>query len=307
MDNVFHDGEKRVQQLAGRAMNPASASRMISRSIIGGAINFIEKQPMFVASTVDNNQNVWTSLLIGDYGFVKVPSPEGISINTDMIYSDKEDVLFDNISNGSEMGTLFIELSSRRRFRINGTTSINGGQIDLSVVESYANCPQYIQQRVISKPASFGQVAGNKLHGNELTEELKQWVSNADTLFVGTQSAGGRMDASHRGGAPGFIEVIDSNTLKIPDYKGNNLFNTFGNMMENANAGLLLVDFDNKSTLQLTGKSELLFDQNSPEDLKKTMGTGRYWLFSMSEFIVTKQHHDVNWEFLSYSPYNPEL
>ena len=57
------------------------------------------------------------------------------------------------------------------------------------------------------------------------------------------------------------------------------MFNTFGNIFQNPNTGLLFIDFERGHTLQLTGKTELLFDQKTESDLKKTGGTGRFWLF----------------------------
>ncbi|HEX4852420.1 MAG TPA: hypothetical protein VFV08_16500, partial [Puia sp.] len=68
---------------------------------------------------------------------------------------------------------------------------------------------------------------------------------------------------------------------------------------------LLFIDFERRQTLQLTGKARLLFNQHSETDLKKTKGTGRYCLFETTDWIKTENHHNVNWEFLDYSPFNP--
>jgi hypothetical protein len=55
-------------------------------------------------------------------------------------------------------------------------------------------------------------------------------LENADMLFLATGNAQRGNDASHRGGSPGFIEVVNKNTLRIPDYPGNGLFNSLGNV-----------------------------------------------------------------------------
>ncbi len=305
MSNVYHDGEKSIQEKVGEEIVANANGRVITDSIIKGAINFIEKQPMSIVSSVDEKKRVWTSILVGDFGFVTVPSSNGLSFNKDLIYSDKQDVFFDNISKNSSVGSLFIELATRRRFRINGNVEEVDNQINLTVQEAYPNCPKYIQQRIISSAENFSVSNAETSGGNILNDELKDMIRLADTLFVGSQGADKKMDASHRGGKKGFVEILSDNTLKIPDYQGNSMYNTLGNIVQNANVGLLFVNFEERKTLQLTGKAKLLFDQTSEEDMQKTTGTGRYWLFETVEWILTKNQHQVNWEFLSYSPFNP--
>ncbi|WP_324028351.1 pyridoxamine 5'-phosphate oxidase family protein [Maribacter sp. BPC-D8] len=121
----------------------------------------------------------------------------------------------------------------------------------------------------------------------------------------GSQGNDGKLDASHRGGNPGFVEILEDNTLRIPDYVGNSLYNTLGNFIQNSNAGLLFVDFENKKTLQLTGEVTIIHDQNSTEDLKKTTDTGRFWTFKIKEWVLTENQHNVDWEFTGSSPFNP--
>ncbi len=303
--NMYHKGEEEIQRLVGEELQANSNGRIITDSIIKGAINFIEKQPMFIASSVDADSNVWVSLLLGDFGIVSVPTPNSISVNLNKMRSDPNDIFYSNIKENGVIGTLFIELNTRRRFRINGNADRLENRINVSILEAYPNCPKYIQQRVISSSDSFGNVSAHKTEGSALTDELEEWISNADTLFVGSQSGESRMDASHRGGHSGFVELLNGAALKIPDYQGNSMYNTLGNFQQNTKAGLLFVDFENKRTLQLTGEAELLFNQTSDDDLVKTTGTGRYWIFHLKRWILTNSHHDVNWEFLGYSPFNP--
>jgi len=305
MTDTFHSGEKEIQEKTGQSEIAISNSKLITDTIIKGAIGFIEKQPMAIVSSVDKNENVWISVLIGEHGFFEVPDSNSLSINLDKIHSDKEDVFYKNITDGSPIGTLFIELATRRRFRINGTTSIDENRINIAIQESYPNCPKYIQQRNIEDTDAFQQVAVKKQFGELLSVDLQKWITSADTLFLGSISNERRLDASHRGGKKGFIEVVNETSIKVPDYHGNSMFNTFGNIAQNNKSGVLFIDFENRRTLQLTGKTKLLFDQNSKEDLEKTDGTGRFWTFEVAEWIVTENHHHANWEFMSNSPFNP--
>jgi uncharacterized protein len=305
MIDVYHDGERQIQQRTGETLMAARNSAVITDSIIGGAINFIEKQPMAIVSSADKNGQIWTSLIIGDFGFVKVPNPNTLVFDETLIRSSKSDVFYKNTEGTAQIGSLFIELATRRRFKMNGISTVRDGKMAVKIQEAYANCPKYIQKRVLSLPDNFTQTTPTIVQGEKLGALEKEWILNADTLFVGSQSSEGRLDANHRGGNAGFVEILDNSTLKIPDYRGNSMFNTFGNIFQNPNVGLLFIDFENGHTLQLTGKAEFLFDQKTETDLQKTGGTGRFWLFKTEHWIRTENHHKVDWEFLDYSPFNP--
>lgn len=306
MEDIFHKGELKIQQKMGVTFSPKVAGRLMSNAIVKGAINFIEKQPMCIVSSMDNTGNIWISILLGNYGFVGVPDERKLRIHINEVYSAKDDIFFENIASNKKVGTLFIELASRRRYMINGEVSLKDDTIDIAIEEAYPNCPKYIQERILSKPTPKG-FESNKQITDSLSSENKDIITKADTLFVGSRSLAGKMDASHRGGNPGFVEVVDKNTLKIPDYKGNNLYNTMGNFEENAHAGILFIDFEHQKTLQLTGTAQNIFDQTSEEDMIKTGGTGRYWLFNITKCITTSKHHSTNWNLESYSPYNPSF
>ncbi len=305
MAEVYHDGEKQIQQKIGEVAIANRNGTVITDTIIRGAINFIEKQPMAIVSSANASGELWVSLLIGNFGFTKVPHPNAIVFDESMITSNPDDVFFINILANPQIGSLFIELDSRRRFRINGSCQLNEHSIEVKIKEAFPNCPKYIQRRVVSLPEHFEKVNSSATQGGELMEAEKSWIKNADTFFVGSSSSEGRLDANHRGGNPGFVEILDGGALKIPDYQGNSLYNTFGNIVQNPKVGLLFIDFEKGETLQLTGMAELLFEQKSEADIIKTNGTGRYWLFNTHRWIHTKNHHKVKWSFLEYSPFNP--
>lgn len=305
MNEVFDSGEKEIQGLLGETTIANRNGAVITNSIIKGAINFIEKQPMAIVSSKNKEGEVWISLLIGNYGFTSVPNPNAIAIDLENITSNKNDVFFDNIQHHTRIGSLFIELDTRRRFRINGVSQTKDSQINITIEEAYPNCPKYIQRRVVSLPEHFKKTSATKVEEIKLTKLAIDWIENADTFFIGSSNNEGKLDASHRGGNPGFIEVINKNILKIPDYSGNSLYNTFGNISQNPNVGILFIDFEKRQTLQITGEAELLFNQRTEKDMIKTNGTGRYLIFKPLRWIQTINHHFVDWNFLEYSPFNP--
>jgi hypothetical protein len=88
--------------------------------------------------------------------------------------------------------------------------------------------------------------------GNALRPADIRLVEAADTFFLGTTHATSGNDASHRGGPAGFVRVA-AGQLEWPDYPGNNMFNSFGNLAVDPAAALLFVDFRAGVTLQLSG------------------------------------------------------
>ncbi len=74
-----------------------------------------------------------------------------------------------------------------------------------------------------------------------LDQHCRAFIARSPFLTIGTASADGRADVSPRGDAPGFVQVLDDNTLFIPDRPGNNRMDTMLNIIENPNVGLLFL------------------------------------------------------------------
>ena len=89
------------------------------------------------------------------------------------------------------------------------------------------------------------------------------------------------VDASHRGGQAGFVNIVDDRTLRIPDYLGNSMFNTLGNFTANPRAGLIFPDFESGRTLQLIGRPEILYDVDDlPDETGAPNGIGCFTLIA---------------------------
>ena len=153
-------------------------------------------------------------------------------------------------------------------------------------------------------PASiaFPTQARASSRSDSLGEDLQHWIGRADTFFVASAHPEGGADASHRGGFPGFVRVVDGRTLTWPDYDGNRMFNTLGNLVENPRAGLLFLDFENGRTLQLSGTASASWD---PERAAEYPGAQRLVDLALEEAVVTDNATALRWRFLDYSPENP--
>ena len=75
------------------------------------------------------------------------------------------------------------------------------------------------------------------------TDEDRAFIELAAMFFIATADAEGRPDCSYKGGQPGFVRVLDERTLAIPDYDGNGMYRTWGNVLVNPRVGLLFLDF----------------------------------------------------------------
>jgi predicted pyridoxine 5'-phosphate oxidase superfamily flavin-nucleotide-binding protein len=199
---------------------------------------------------------------------------------------------------------LAIELASRRRLRINGTIAHESDALlQLQVKESYPNCPKYIQRRQISTPRQGADMTSRlSAQGEVLSSEQRAIIAKADTFFVASVHPERGVDASHRGGNPGFVTIVDDHTLRIPDYPGNSMFNTLGNFTANPRAGLIFLDFESHRTLQLTGQPEILYDVDRTAE--ETGGTNRHWQLHIERWVEISLAQQLDWSFQDYSPYN---
>ncbi len=78
---------------------------------------------------------------------------------------------------------------------------------------------------------------------DRLTDEMRTFVARQEMVFVSTADAAGECDATFRAGPPGFVHVVDDRTLVYPEFRGNGVMASLGNITENAHIGLLFVDF----------------------------------------------------------------
>src|SRR5262245_39360248 len=85
-----------------------------------------------------------------------------------------------------------------------------------------------------------------KLTRTAFTEDDKAFVESVPFFFVATADAQGRPDCSFKGGAPGFVRVTGPSELSFPDYDGNGMFKSLGNLAVNPNVGLLFIAMTEK-------------------------------------------------------------
>lgn len=94
----------------------------------------------------------------------------------------------------------------------------------------------------------------------EFTDEDRAFIESRPLFFIATADAQGRPDCSHKGGLPGFVRVVDRQTIAFPDYDGNGMFKSLGNLLVNPQVGLLFIDFENPKRLRVNGQASLHAD-----------------------------------------------
>lgn len=304
MSDVFHDGQRAVQRITGEEEIAKMRIPMVQKTLHPRSIPFIEHQILSFPGSEDSDGNIWLSLLVGERGFISVPSLQEITFDLSKVRSNRDDIFFHNIKTKPTVGLLFHEAIRRARYRAWGMARLAGDLLRFDIRMGYPSCPKHIQRVGIALSEDNLALTTTYQNGTSLGPSEKEWIVNAHTFFIGTQTKKGDIESSHRGGDPGFIEILDNGLIRVPDYLGNSMFSTLGNIYENPKAALLFIDHEKGETLQLTGTAELQFDQNSEEDYYKSGETGRFWTFDTKQWIRTINHHKVTSKFIDFSPFN---
>ncbi|MEQ8652496.1 MAG: pyridoxamine 5'-phosphate oxidase family protein [Kiloniellales bacterium] len=282
----FHPGEQSLQSSAGvRESMERVGRKLIRRYMPDQHRAFFRTLPFLVVGALDEAGQPWASLLTGRPGFVDSPDPRHLRISAKPLPGDPAAA---GLKPGKRIGGLGIELHTRRRNRFTARLGAEGTAILAEIEHSFGNCPQYIQTRTLTplaEPEGINAVPKRR-EAQGLDAAAKAIIAAADTFFVATAAEGeGRaygVDVSHRGGKAGFVRIGADDLLTIPDFAGNLLFNTLGNLLVNPRAGLLFVDFESGDLLYLAGRGTVILD--SPE-IAAFRGAERLWTFKVERSI----------------------
>ncbi len=265
--NPFHAGERAAQKRAGVGDVARWASGFVRDYMPEQHREFHTSLPFLIIAGGDSAGRTWVTLIEGDDGFIRSPDPRRLTLQTVL---GRDDPLAPRLAEGGDIGAIGIELATRRRNRFSGYIRPEAGGYIIDMRQTFGNCPQYIHERAWTRvPRSTTPVAA---HAQRLSAAQIARIQQADTLFIGSGhqgeagAASNGYDASHRGGAAGFVQVIGPTRLQIPDYSGNNFFNTIGNILSNPNVGLLFVDFETGGLLHISGRAQIDWSPENAHD-----------------------------------------
>jgi predicted pyridoxine 5'-phosphate oxidase superfamily flavin-nucleotide-binding protein len=267
-----------------------SGRRMIRQFMPDQHREFFAELPFVIVGSLDAHRRPWASMLAGPPGFLRSPDPQTLAIE-----AVPGDLLGVNLVVGAPVGLLGIQLETRRRNRMNGTVDALGDSgFTVRVGQSFGNCPQHIHPRAPVTLVAPIAAGAPRLEGPLLSAAATALIRGADTFFIASASPAAEggdpaegVDVSHRGGQPGFVQVAGEEgrtVLTWPDFMGNFLFNTLGNLVVNPRAGVLFVDFTSGGLLSLTGETEVVWDGPEVEAIKgaerllRLRVTGGMWI-----------------------------
>jgi len=298
----FHAGEVAVQSRLGVAERMDEIGRRVVRDHMPEQHQrFYEQLPLMLAGSVDPSGRPWATVLVGRPGFVQAPDAWHLTFAAAPIPGDPAAA---GMTAGAPLGLLGIELQTRRRNRVNGELTAAGPEgLRLHVSQTVGNCPQYIQRRDHdwvrdardTRPRAVERVA-------QLEGDAAWLIAAADTLFVATHAGSAGADVSHRGGPAGFVVHEDERTLLVPDYSGNRMFMTLGNLQLDSRAGLLFIDFERGDLLTLTGRAEIVWE--GPELAVLGDRAERAWRFQLDEGWWLRDALPLRWRFRDWAPQN---
>jgi len=300
----FHRGEQKIQQQLGvREQMERFGSRVIRDHMPQQHRDFYRQLPFIFTGHADAKGWPWASILFNRSEFISAPNSKTLNIETQPVSGDP---LAASWSAGTRLGLLGIELPTRRRNRLAAhIVESNETGIALEVDQCFGNCPQYIQSRELSWLPQADVAAPISTALTTLDERSSDLIEASDTFFVasyvdtGSERASDGADVSHRGGRPGFVRIDNNKRLTIPDYLGNNHFNTFGNFIENSRAGILFLDFEKGHLLTLTGTVEILWDSPQAQHFD---GAERLWQFTIDHGHFIEHALPMRWSTADYSP-----
>lgn len=302
----FHEGERELQRRAGKRDEIETIGRRIIRPFMPDQHRtFFSQLPFLVVGAVDQKGWPWASLISGRPGFIRSPDRTTLEVGALGVAGDP---VRDAVREGAPLGLLGIEMHTRRRNRMNGRVqTLTDRGFSISVDQSFGNCPQYIQHRALEFVRSSLEAGegGRSDTFSTLDEKARRLIVGSDMFFVSSfvpaddDPISQGVDVSHRGGRPGFVRV-DGNTLTIPDFPGNNSFNTLGNFLLNPKAGLVFADFTTGELLSLTGTVTLLSEDH--EEVKTFKGAERGWRFTLDHGVRLREALPFRAERGAFSP-----
>ncbi len=88
----------------------------------------------------------------------------------------------------------------------------------------------------------------------------RAFIEHMDMFFIATVDEQGHANCSYKGGEPGFVRVVDDHTIAFPNYDGNGMYLSMGNVLKTKQVGLLFIDFENQHRMRLNGEATISYD-----------------------------------------------
>lgn len=268
MHSQYHSGEREAQRLAGEQDIADAREGMVRPTIPRQVFEWLREQTLLAIATTDSAGHLWATVIPGKPGFLQ-PDPNGTHL---WIERTMPPAVLANLKNSGNIGLLAIDLNSRQRMRINGTATALPAGLHVSVQEAFFNCPKYITRRT-ALPSAITSETGER-DGSQLLAKHLRLLSETDVLFLATTHPERGLDVSHRGGDPGFVQLLPDGRIRLPDYTGNSLFNSLGNILIDPRIAIAIPNLRTGTILEITGTATIEWNDHDEND--STGGTHRF-------------------------------
>lgn len=294
MPSQYHSGEREAQRLPGEQDIADQREGMVQPTISPRVYGWLGAQTLIAVATLDATGRPWANIVPVKAGALK---PDGTGLWIDNAIPP---AILTDLKTNSRIGLLAIDLISRQRMRINGTATAVPSGLHIAVQEAFFNCPKYITRRTALPSTGADAVA--QIEGAALRAEHLQLLSETDVLFLATTHPERGLDVSHRGGDPGFVQLLPYDRIRIPDYPGNSLFNSLGNLLVDNRIALAIPNLRTGTILQITGTATIQWHDEDQENT--TGGTHRTVDITVSAW-QTESGGPVSGAVAELSPFNP--
>ena len=127
---------------------------------------------------------------------------------------------------------------------------------------AFSNRVKAVQARKGSR-AAYARMEAASGWSTHIDADLREFIESQTSVFLATASADGQPYVQHRGGPPGFLHVLDEQTIAFADFDGNRQYITQGNLEENAKAQLFLIDYTTRQRVKIWGTARIVEDDQA--------------------------------------------
>ncbi|PVH69012.1 putative oxidoreductase [Cadophora sp. DSE1049] len=290
-DLPWNEGEKEMH----RIMHVSGQGNPNSPFLSPGAGYMIQGAPLLALGTLDDQDRPWTTIWGGEPGFGAPVAKNVVGVKTvvDRRFDPVVEALLGDADEGEivrgegegrMVGGLTIDLESRMRVKLHGhmiagAMEGNGDgekcvgkmQLVVSINKSVGNCPKYLNSKRIIPFTPEPKLISDS---PQLPPEALALLDKADMFFMSSSDGSEDVDTNHRGGPAGFVRVISNDesgaVIVYPEYSGNRMYETLGNLKMNPLAGITVPDFDTGDVLYLTGKTDILIGKEATSVLLRS-------------------------------------
>lgn len=307
----------------------------------------VQVSPLVAFGALDDEGRPWTTVWGGEPGFARPIGHDLLMAGSlvDAEHDPVVSALFDGggggetnkryqmdpadfaSGGGKVVSGLSIDLDTRDRVKLGGRLveggvvrepgPLGGGEdgvaraeVVVLVEEGLGNCPKYLNRRDIRAAVPEPRLVSDAL---PLPAEATELLGRADLFFLSTAAADGRtMDTNHRGGPPGFVRVMrnsaeDGVDLVYPEYSGNRLYQSLGNMHVRPLVGVCVPDFESGDVLYLTGETQILVGADAARILPHTKLAVKIHVTAARYVAKGLPFRGGGSGATDYSPYNPPV